>query len=385
MDLKQNPDLVYDKVALEEMLELRNFYTTFDKPDEAKNDAYNIDGFGSLYEYYQSGNVEIIEVEGTIYDNTNRIYENKIITIADRSKILRIVDNPSWLGKSTKVHVGWRQRPDNLWGMGPLDNLVGLQYRIDHLENVKADLYDLIAHPPLKIKGQVEEFEWGPFAEIFLGEDGEIDTLKVDTVGLTADTQIATLEQRMELMAGAPREAMGVRSPGEKTAFEVQSLDNAASRIFQEKIRQFEVFILEPALNNMLEISRRNLSTSDSIVFDLDSGAKGFREITKQDITAKGQLYAIGSRHWAANNLFIQNMSGIFNSAIGQIIAPHVSSKALTKAVESALGWERYGIFSENVAVMEQMETQQLINSAQEQTDVASITPGIEDNGQPPQ
>jgi hypothetical protein len=27
--------------------------------------------------------------------------------------------------------------------MGPLDNLVGLQYRIDHLENAKADALDL--------------------------------------------------------------------------------------------------------------------------------------------------------------------------------------------------------------------------------------------------
>jgi hypothetical protein len=41
--------------------------------------------------------------------------------------------------------------------MGPLDNLVGMQYRIDHLENLKADVFDLIAFPPLKIKGYVED------------------------------------------------------------------------------------------------------------------------------------------------------------------------------------------------------------------------------------
>lgn len=49
----------------------------------------------------------------------------------------------NWLGKTSIVHAGWRYRPDNLWAMGPLDNIVGMQYRIDHLENLKADAMDL--------------------------------------------------------------------------------------------------------------------------------------------------------------------------------------------------------------------------------------------------
>ena len=47
---------------------------------------------------------------------------------------------------------GWRPRPDNLYAMGPLDNLVGMQYRIDHLENLKSDVFDQIAYPILKIR-----------------------------------------------------------------------------------------------------------------------------------------------------------------------------------------------------------------------------------------
>ena len=35
----------------------------------------------------------------------------------------------------------------------------------------------------------------------------------------------------MEEMAGAPKEAMGFRSPGEKTAYEVQRMENAASQV----------------------------------------------------------------------------------------------------------------------------------------------------------
>jgi len=53
---------------------------------------------------------------------------------------------------------------------------------------------------------------------------------------------------------------MGFRSPGEKTKYEVQRLENASARIFQNKINQFEEQIVEPLLNAMLELARRNLA-----------------------------------------------------------------------------------------------------------------------------
>src|SRR3546814_6463709 len=62
--------------------------------------------------------------------------------------------------------------------MGPLDDLVGMQYRIDHLENAKADAFDLMIQPPLKIVGDVEEFAWGPSAEIYCGEGGDVVELR---------------------------------------------------------------------------------------------------------------------------------------------------------------------------------------------------------------
>jgi len=371
------PERQYDPEVLSSIQELRTVYSQYDQSDDSINEGFSIDGFGSLMEYYQSGFVEVLEFEGTIHSEDGEILENKIITIVDRRKVLRMIGNPSWTGKSTKVHAPWRSRPDNLYGMGPLDNLVGMQYRIDHLENIKADLFDLVAHPPLKIRGNVEEFEWAPFAEIQLMDDtSDVETLKVDTVALTADSQIDIIERRMEEMAGAPKQAMGVRTPGEKTAFEVQSLDNAASRIFQEKLQQFEVYILEPLLNNMLEVARRNLDTSDVIrIMDDDIGAVEFMEITKEDITAKGHLYPMGSRHYAATNQLVQNLNGVFNSPVSQIIAPHVSSIALARMVEDAFGWEKYGLISENIAVSEQMETAALAQQGQTQLQNEALTP----------
>ena len=68
-------------------------------------------------------------------------------------------------------------------------------------------------------------------------------------------------------------------------------------------------------------------------------------------------------------------MSGVFNSAVGQMIAPHVSTKNLAKAVEELFGWEKYAVIRENVAIFEQAETQQLMSNLQEQMEVEQATP----------
>ena len=65
--------------------------------DVNKAIGYIIDGFGTLEEYYGSGITEIIEFEGDLYDEVSDIlYEKRIITIIDRTYVLRNVPNPSW-------------------------------------------------------------------------------------------------------------------------------------------------------------------------------------------------------------------------------------------------------------------------------------------------
>lgn len=378
-DSKNKPELAYSKDVVDKIDKVRTNASSYDAADDAKAEPYSIEGFGSLMEYYTSDYVEILEFEGNIHDQSGKLLENQIITIVDRSHVIRMQSDPSWLGRSSKVHAAWRSRPDNLYGMGPLDNLVGMQYRMDHLENIQADLMDLIAHPPLKIRGNVEEFTWGPFAEIFLGDDGDIDILSIDSAALRYDTKISILEQRMEDMAGAPRQAMGIRTPGEKTAFEVQSLDNASGRIFQDRIRYFEINIVEPLLNHQLETARRNMDTVDLVrVMDDDLGVASFLQITKNDITAEGKLRPKGSRHFAATAQLIQNLNGVFSSQIGQIIRPHISSKSLAAMVEEAFGWEKYDLVGDNVGVTEEVETQRLVNAGQSQLEVEALTPGVE-------
>jgi len=366
MDQPENAELAASLLKRSDITQKMGGYKMEDFDKAA---GFSVDGFGNLHEYYQSNYVEFLTFYGDYYDSvTDTLYTQKKITIADRSYVVFNDDIPSWLGHAPIYHSGWRARPDNLWAMGPLDNLVGLQYRLDHLENLKDDAMDLLVHPPLKIIGEVEEFTYGPGAEIHIDENGDVQELGKGAQGVAvAENSQQVIEQRMELYAGAPREAMGIRSPGEKTLGEVQLLDNASSRIFQEKITSFEINCVEPTLNGMLESARRNMDGSDTIrVMDDDLGVEKFLEVSKEDITATGKLRPIGARHFAKKAQDLQNVLGIFNSGAAPTLAPHISGVNLAKFIEDVIGIDKYEIFKPNVAVFEQQETARLSNQAQE-------------------
>jgi hypothetical protein len=178
---------------------------------------------------------------------------------------------------------------------------------------------------------------------------------------------------------------MGFRSPGEKTAFEVQQMTTASARIFQHKVNRFEREFIEPILNTMLEMGRRNVDIVEvAKVIDTDLGVVDFLSITKDDITAKGKLRPIGARHHAAKNLLVQNILSVFNSPIGQLIAPHVSNKRLAQMIEEYMGFEQYDFIQDNVAVFEQAETQKLINRTQQTIETENATP-VEEQMMAPQ
>ena len=217
----------------------------------------------------------------------------------------------------------------------------------------------------MKIRGDVEDFDFEPGTRIYLGEEGDVGYLVPDATALNADLQIQTLENKMEEMAGAPRQAMGIRTPGEKTAFEVQSLQNAASRIFEHKTAHFERVFLEPVLNSMLETARRYMNFSDTIkVIDDATGVAFFRDITKDDIIASGKIVPIGARHFAERARRVQNLTQLFQiKAADPTVAAHLSGKEFAKIISEELG--EASLFGENISIAEQLETQTQMQNAE--------------------
>lgn len=344
----------------------------------SKDRIYEVAGFDSYRKYLECDYIEILTFYGDLYDEENdKFYRNHVIKIVDRHKILSIKPSPTYFGTHPIYHVGWRLRPDSLWAMGPLDNLVGMQYRIDHLENIKADLFDLTAFPPLKIRGYVEDFEWGPMERIYVGDDGDVDLLSPNVQALQANTEIAILEAKMEEMAGSPKEAMGFRTPGEKTKYEVQRLENAASRIFQNKIAQFERSKVEMVLNAMLEQARRHLDAVSIRIFDNELKFAKFQEISVQDITGNGRIKPVAARHFAEQAQLIQDLTNFMASAVGADpeVRNHFSSIKTARMIEQLLELEDYKIVEPNVRVGERLEAQKMTAAAQEQLESEVMTP----------
>jgi len=347
--------------------------------DFTEKDAYlRVDGFTSFREYLQSNYCELLTFYGDLFDVwTGTLYKNHVITVVDRHKVLSCEPQPSYFGYPPIYHTGWRTRQDNLWAMGPLDNLVGMQYRIDHLENLKADVFDLITFPPLKIKGFVEDFEWGPMERIVMDADGDVEMMAPPFNVLTVDNEIAYLEEKMEIMAGAPKEAMGFRNPGEKTMYEIQRMENAYTRIFQQKIAQFEEQILEPLLNSMLELAWRKQQGPITIrVFNDEFEVAEFKNLTPEDITGAGRLKPLAARHFGEKAERLQNLQNTYATfGQDQAIMVHFSGLKIAQMLEEFMDIEDYGIVQPYIRIAEQADMQRQMDSAQMAVQTESMTP----------
>ena len=329
--------------------------------DSHKDSIYNIAGFGSYQQYLDSEMVEILEFYGTLWDkNSGELLKNRYIAVVDRQFVAINKEIDSWIGSEYIYHTGWRKRPDTLWAMSPLDNLVGMQYRIDHLENLKADIFDMLAHPIVVQKGDVTFEGWEPGATAIINDEGAFNIIHPDSSILQANLDIQQLEETMEEMAGAPKMAMGFRTPGEKTAFEIQTLDNAANRVFLSKLAQFEREFLEPLITDFFEMSRRYFDGYDVVsIMDEELGIKQFLSITKEDLSVKGTFKARGARYIANKNKLFQELLQYNNSILQDpTISSHISGKKLAKMTAELLGEPE--LYKEGIRIIEQGELQKI-------------------------
>jgi len=379
-DAEENPELGYSQEIINKINQHRIKLKSYTDTEVDKHVQMMFDGFSSPSIYYNSGYVEILEFYGDIYDtNSNKWLKNQVITVVDRQWVIRSQPLNTWSGRPHIFHCGWRLRPDNLWAMGPLDNLVGMQYMINHLENARADAFDQMIDPDRILVGDVEPEQRGAAIDYYVPEGGSVSYLSPDTTVLNADFQIQRKEAQMEEYAGAPREAMGIRTPGEKTAFEISSLQNAASRIFESKINFFEQQFLEPIVNAEIEVARRNLNQVDTVrVIDDDFGVTEFLKITNEDLRANGTLVPIGARHFARQATLVQNLQQFMQALQSdQMMAQHFPSERLAKAWEDLLGFEKLDLFEKFGRIGEELEMQRLQSVAQEQLQVETSIPTV--------
>lgn len=378
----ENPQKEWFKEILEIARRHRGNIRQFNQGDIDKELMLQFEGFGTPSQYFNSGLVEVLNFYGDLFfedaQGEGDFQKDAVISVVDRWDVARDETIDTWTGQPHIYHVPWRERPENLWGQGPLDNLVGMQYRIDHLENARADAFDQMLDPDIVFQGDVEDIvQVGGARHYHIAENGNVQHLRPDTTVLNADLQIRELTDSMELFALSPREALGFRTPGEKTASEFNGLTNAAARSFQHKVNIFQEF-LEKIVNAELEVAVRNLDGADIVeVVDDDLGASEFQTITKADITANGRLIPVGARHFARNNQLVQNLQNLQAGPLADPeVAQHFSSVGLAELYQEWLDLNGSGktLVQPYARIEERLESQRRTQAAQDQATIESQT-----------
>lgn len=358
----QYPTGGFRKGVIDKAIAARSQSFVDDWIDMIKERGINMDGFGSWADYFKQDMVEVLIYRGSVFNpDTGETQRNRVVYVVDRMFVIRNERTTSPTGMDGLHHAGWRIRPDNLWAQGPLDNLVGMQYRIDHLENLKADVFDLIAHPTLFIKGDVTEPENGfaPGSAYYGNEDTDVKPLTPDPTALNANTEIQIYHRIMEDAAGVPPETRGIRTPGEKTAFEVSKLDGNATILFVDKARNFER-MLETMLKEIFELMLLNFDESDYVaIFNDITGAEELRQLSREDVLARGDFVAVGARYWTRRNRETLELSNFMGGpAQDPKIRQHINGLTLARIWEKKLGLEDDKIVEEYAGVREDARAQ---------------------------
>lgn len=386
-DIEENPSLGYSAEVVSTIEKERESLREYTETQINKAISFAADGYGEAGQYYKSGQVELLEFFGDIYDSESGEWlKNHVITIVDRRYILRKKNLNTYSGKPNIFQGVWRKRPDNLWGLGPLDNLVGLQYRINHLENARADAFDQMVEPDKIFTGDVLAQQDGASVTYLVPENGGVAYLHPDTTILNADLQISQLEAAMELYAMSPREALGIRSPGEKTKFEVQTLTNAANRAFEHQANLFASFV-EQVVNAELEEARKHLNMSDIIaVVDDDYGAESFVQITREDITNNGKLIAVGAKESARKARLTQQLSQFQQIAMADpMVLQHFPARKVAEMYADLLDFEDllvpYGRIAEEVETARYRQEAASMLQEEAQIDVEGLNTNVPATG----
>lgn len=364
--------------AVHKRAEIRNTITSYEHKQELTDDMCRIAGLSTWSQYYASDLVEILTFYGDLYNmEDNTLHKNARIVVMDRCSVLLNEQIPNYGYYSNIFHAGWRDRKDNLWSMSPLDNLKGMQFNIDFLENKRADIFNFISNPIFVTKGDVEMPTYPfPGCRIDIDNDSDVTMLRPDGTALQADLYIDRYMTMMEEMAGTPREAMGFRTPGEKTAFEVSQLNTAASRLFNEKVRKFEEEMLEPLLTLMLRVYLSDTSRIAKVKTTSEYGATMFKDVPVESLSANGRFKAVGSSTYTEKAQIAQTLLQLSNTALfaDPLISNYFDPKAIANIITYATGLDKFSnLLKNNARVAEELNMRKASEFAQQSLEETQV------------
>jgi hypothetical protein len=345
-----------------------------DNSDIDKEPQYIAAGFGSIKEYYTSGMVELLWFYGDIFDSVGHdIYKGRCVIVVDGNTVIYDEYEP----KSKIFKGSWKPRPDNLWSQGPLDNLVGINYMINHRENSKNDSIDSFANPDRAYVGDVEEIydEVTGQTKYIMPEGGSVTDIVPDASVLTYDNQISMHIEMARRAARIPQQLTGFKTSGEKTAFEVQNLNDGAFRGFINKATQFEEDVIEPTITAEIRVAKDNFSSVIKVLEEDEEGIISVLEVTEDDLSSNGKLIPFGARRFARNLQQLAAMQNLIQSGIYEVAGKHFNTYDLAKVWEAVNGFDKYEVIRKFAAIDETLEEQEATLLAEQELEKTMSQP----------
>lgn len=326
-------------------------------------------GFSNLGEYLSSGVIELRWFYGDIFDlETMTLRKNRMIVAVD-NWVLIDKEIGTWNGKPHITHYGWKPYPDMLWAQGPLAQIIGLNYQIDHRENAKADGLDKLINPDKLMLGDIQEV-WDEEENrfVYLGPEGaSVQDVAINAGFLSFDTDI---DRKMTMMRSAsrmPNDLRGFRTEGEKTFGEFSGLIEGGMRGFLHKIEGYEEHILQPTLSAYIELARKHLDSAIKVPAEKDGQFTRLVEVSPASLKVDGVFIPEGATRLARKNQILSTLSQLSATGLMQIASPHISGKGTAKLLEELTETTGSGMFEDFAGVKEQAEMQQEVNQLEQQ------------------
>tara|TARA_R110002096_G_scaffold163951_3_gene331552 strand:+ start:3129 stop:4889 length:1761 start_codon:yes stop_codon:yes gene_type:complete len=378
---KRGRDGRLDGDAVTELLLNRHNAASSDGGED-KNEQYVPLGFGTYQEYLIGGFVELLWFYGDVYDgDNNELHESKMIVVADNYVTLLEQDIQTADGRPHIYKGGWQNLPDNLWSQGPLENIIGLNYQINHRENAKSEALDRLIYPDKVYMGDVEEMydDETDTVTYLAPEGGGVNELAINTQFFSFDLQIDRLQHAARGAARLPSDLTGFRSQGEKTLGEVTALTEGGMRGFVDKAAGFERDVLEPLLKAEIELAHAHFGTAFSVPNKSELGFIEMLNVTQDDLAINGLLIPRGAKRFARKNQLLGSLTQLSGTPLFQIAAPHISAKGVSTMLGELLEVQDDGVFEENAQVIEATEQQQMMDKAEQSTAIAASQAGMEE------
>jgi len=371
----------FDLETVEKLLKHRGNYAPSDAGEE-KNEQYVPLGFGTYQQYIQSGFIELLWFYGDVYDSQNiELHESQIVVTADATDTLLEDVIKTSSGKPHIFQSVWEKLPDNLWGMGPLENIIGLNYQINHRENSKSEGLDRTIYPDKVYIGDVEEMYDDETGQVtyLAPEGGNVTDLSINTQFLNADLHIDRLTHSARSAARLPSDLTGFRSQGEKTLGEVTALTDGGMRGFVDKAGDLERSSLEKHLKAEIELAYDNFGSSFKVPNQSEGGFIEMLSVTKEDLAVNGVLIPKGAKRFARKNQILTSLTQLSATPLAQLALQHISGKAAANLMAELLEVQDTGLFEEFAAIVEQGEAQQVMNQLEQSNAMQAAQPGVEE------